>query len=73
MESKTMTQVLKIEIAIVFSDPDEVVGSEAILNTRGEVITEAQVEVCKRILANIPFNKICSLIVADKLEDAGRA
>ena len=63
-----MTQVLKIEIGIVFSDPDEVVGSEAILNTRDEIILNARTEISKRINKNIPFNKICSLVIGDKIE-----
>ena len=63
-----MTQILKIEIGIVFSDPDEVIGSEAILSTRSEIITSAQIEVFQRITHNIPVNKICSLIIGDKVE-----
>lgn len=66
-----MTRVLQMKVAIVFSDPDDVIESDSdvILSSRDEIIKDAESVVRRTVLQNVPFNKVCSLVTGHKVED----
>lgn len=63
-----MTESLHIAVAVIYSDQEEIAGSKAILRTRGEAASIASTKVEQIILSTIPWNRICSVVTAHKIE-----
>ncbi len=67
-----MTKILKLNIEIVFSDPEDISHGETIVKVRTfqEAIDAVMVNVGQIIKQEITSEKKCSLIFAWKVEDA---
>jgi hypothetical protein len=67
------TKVLEITLLVVYSEWDDALGGEAVLNTKEDIANSASLEVVQRILENIPNGKACSLVMGHKNLDNAEA